>query len=119
MLIEPADIEEEGRHYLERIDRPGDFHNVSATLRQVYQHPSLVVSGVSASSLDTTGHLKIESVERFSGDLEKVRQEFDASLGVPTIDGREQQTFIACQTEAEAERLHRFLRRPDWRPPGD
>ncbi len=48
VLIEPGDLEEEGRHYLERLDKPQDFHGVSATLRQVYQFPSLVVSGIPA-----------------------------------------------------------------------
>ncbi len=109
LLIEPAEIEDEGRHYLERLDRPGDFHGMKVTLQEMYRHPSLVVAGMAASSLDTTGHLKIESVERFSGDLEKVRQEFDASLGVPTVDGREQRMFVVCQTGAEAERLREIF----------
>jgi transcription-repair coupling factor (superfamily II helicase) len=105
MLVEPGDLEEEGRHYLERLERPQEFHSVSATLRQLYQYPSLVASGIANSTHDAAGHLRIESVERFSGDLDKVRHEFDTSLAMPTIDGREQEIFIACQTEAEAERL--------------
>ncbi len=109
VLIEPGDLEEEGRHYLERLDRPQDFHNVSAALRQVYQYPSLVVSGIPAGSLETTAHLQIESVERFSGDLDKLRDELDSSLDLPTFDGREHQMFVVCQTEAETLRLQEIF----------
>ncbi len=97
-LIEPGDIEEEGRRYLERLERPQDFHSVSSTLRQITRFPSVTAAGVPAGSMDTTCHLGIESVERFSGDIGKVRDELDASMSA-------QDVFIVCQTEAEIERL--------------
>ena len=51
-----------------------------------------------AGSLETTCHLKIESVERFSGDISKVRDELEAV-------GQGQQVLIVCQAEAEVQRL--------------
>ncbi len=48
--------------------------------------------------METTSQLKIESVERFSGDIAKVRDELDSA-------GLGQDVFVVCQTEAEAERL--------------
>ena len=43
--------------------------------------PSVTAAGVPAGSLETTSHLPIESVERFSGDIGKVRDELDTTGG--------------------------------------
>ena len=106
-LVEPADVEEEGRRYLERLDRPQDFHGVASTLRQITRFPSVTAASVPAGSLETTCHLGIESVERFSGDIAKVRDELDASMGAGHAG--EQDVFVVCQTEAEAERLQEIF----------
>jgi len=102
-LVEPNDIEEEGRRYLERLDRPQDFHGVASTMRQVTRFPSITAASVAAGSLDTTCHLGIESVERFSGEITKVRDELDAAMGAGDSSARE--VHVVCQTEAECERL--------------
>ncbi len=99
-LVEPADIEEEGRRFLERLERPQDVHGLSATMRQITQFASVTAASVPAGSLETTCHLPIETVERFSGDIAKVRDELDAAMGSGTQD-----VFIICQTEAESQRL--------------
>ena len=106
-LVEPADVEEEGRRYLERLERPQDVHNVSTTMRQITRFASVTAAGVPAGSLETTCHLGIESVERFSGDIAKVRDELDASMGA---DGGGQEVFVVCQTEAESQAAARDLR---------
>jgi transcription-repair coupling factor (superfamily II helicase) len=106
-LVEPADIEEEGRRYLERLDRPQDVHSVSSTMRQVTRFASITAAAVPVGSLETTCHLGIESVERFSGDISKVRDELDASMGAGQAGGQE--VFIVCQTEAESQRLQEIF----------
>lgn len=87
-------------------DLPGDtaetpalrFHAVSDVLKRIFQFPSVAASAVATASLETTCRLKIESVERFSGDINRVRDELDeAGLG--------QEVFVVCQTDAEARRL--------------
>lgn len=98
LLIEPAELEEEGGHYLERLEKPDEFHSVTATMRQVTQFPSITAAGVATASLETTCHLQIESVERFSGDIGEVRDELDSA-------GAGQEVYVVCQTDAEAERL--------------
>ncbi len=98
LLLEPGELEMEGRHYLEHLERPQDLHAVSDVLRQVYRFPSVTASAVAAGSLETTCRLKIESVERFSGDINKVRDELDEA-------GAGQEVFLVCQTEAEVRRL--------------
>ncbi len=106
-LVEPGDIDEEGRRYLERLDRPQDFHSVSTTMRQVTRFPSITAAGVPSGSMETTCHLGIESVERFSGEVAKVRDELDALMGAG--QSAEQDVFIVCQTEAESQRLQEIF----------
>jgi transcription-repair coupling factor (superfamily II helicase) len=110
LLLEPMELEQYGRQYLERLgvadrDPPlpeGEgtrmFHTVSDVLRQVFRFPSVAASAVAAASLETTCRLMIESVERFSGDINKVRDELDEA-------GVGQEVFVVCQTEAEVRRL--------------
>ncbi len=98
LLLEPGELEEQGRHYRERMERPDDLHAVADVLRRIYQFPSVTASSVAAGSLETTCRLKIESVERFSGDIAKVRDELDDA-------GAGQEVFLVCQTEAEVRRL--------------
>ncbi len=101
-LVEPADVEEEGRRFLERLDRPQDAHGVSGTMQQITRFASVTAASIPTGSLETTCHLPIESVERFSGDIAKVRDELDAAMG---SGSGAQNVFIVCQTEAESQRL--------------
>ena len=98
LLLEPAELEQEGRHYLTRLDRPQDFHGVNDVMKEVCRFPSVTASSIAASSLETTCHLKIESVERFSGDIAKSPQRAGRRRRRPG-------SYIVCQTEAEARRL--------------
>jgi len=98
LLIEPGDLEAEGRQYLDRLERPAEFHTVSEVLRRAVAFPSVTASAVAAGSLETTCRLPIESVERFSGDVERVRNELDET-------GAGQEVYLVCQTEAEVRRL--------------
>ncbi|HEX2473513.1 MAG TPA: transcription-repair coupling factor, partial [Lacipirellulaceae bacterium] len=103
LLIEPSELAEEGKFYLDRMDRPQAFHAVRPTLEEIYKFPSVTASGVPAGSMETTAHLEFESVERFSGEIGKVRDELDKVSG-----GHE--VFLVCETEAEAERLQELFK---------
>lgn len=98
LLLEPAELETQGRHYLQRLDRPQDFHDVASTMQRVLRFPSVAAWAVAADSWETSCRLKTESVERFSGDINKVRDELDDA-------GAGQEVFVVCQTEAEVRRL--------------
>jgi transcription-repair coupling factor (superfamily II helicase) len=98
MLVEPEELSEEGRRYLDRLDRPPSFHSVEGVLEQVIRFPSVTAWAVAPGSFETTCHLKLESVERFSGDIGRVRDELDTA-------GAGQDVFVVCQTEAEVRRL--------------
>jgi transcription-repair coupling factor (superfamily II helicase) len=102
LLVEPEELEEEAKHFLERSERPQDLHGTREVLRRVYDFPSVTASAVAHGSLETTCHLSIESVERFSGDITKVRDELDAAAG-------DNDVFIVCPTEAEIKRLQEIF----------
>ena len=98
LLIEPGELESEGRQYLERLARPQEMHTVVDVIRQATAYPSVTAAAIATGSLETTCRLPIESVERFSGHIDKVRDELDDA-------GRGQEVFLISQTEAEIRRL--------------
>jgi transcription-repair coupling factor (superfamily II helicase) len=103
MLVEPADLEEEGRHFHRRLEKPEDFFATSTALAEAYKFPSVTAAGVPAGSYDATAHLNFESVEQFSGDVTRVRGELDSAAAG-------QQVYLVCETEAEVARLEEVFR---------
>jgi transcription-repair coupling factor (superfamily II helicase) len=97
-LVEPNDLREEGRHYFGRLDDPRGLYSVDATFARLLKKPSITLSTLAASSLETSCHLRIESVERFSGELGKVKAELDGAAGLDRV-------LIACHNPGEVERL--------------
>jgi transcription-repair coupling factor (superfamily II helicase) len=97
-LVEPPDLREEGKQYHARaVDTRGLF-SVEAAFARLVKRPSITVSTLAASSLETTCHLRIESVERFSGELTKVKAELDSASGGDRV-------LIACHNAGEVDRL--------------
>jgi transcription-repair coupling factor (superfamily II helicase) len=99
LLVEPHDLEEEAKQYLARLEQPGQAFTPAEVFAAIYRFPSVTAAAVARGSLETTCQLKVESVERFSGDIGKVRQELDSA-------GQGQEVFVVCQTEAEVKRLN-------------
>jgi len=139
LLLEPMELEQQGRQFLERMGDQGAekvasdqwsvasatnpksrnpeiskspdsnpqsptspppvYHTVSDVLKQIFRFSSVAASAVAVGSLETTYRMKIESVERFSGDINRVRDELDEA-------GAGQEVFVVCQTEAEVRRLN-------------
>jgi len=98
LLVEPNALDEEGRYYHQRLENPADFFATNVSLQEIYKFPSVTASGVPAGSYETTAHLQFESVERFSGDIHRVREELDTSAA-------EQQVYLIAETESEILRL--------------
>jgi transcription-repair coupling factor (superfamily II helicase) len=98
MLVEPADVEEEGRYFHERQESAERLHSTRTTLAEIYKFPSVTASGIPTGSYDITCHLGFESVERFSGDLQKVRGELESVAG-------DERVLLICETPAEIDRL--------------
>ena len=98
VMLEPTDIDEEARFYHERQESPERLHSARTTLAELYKFPSVVAAGIPPSSYETTCHLGFESVERFSGDLAKVRDELQSVAGGERV-------LLVCETVAERDRL--------------
>ncbi|HMO84954.1 MAG TPA: transcription-repair coupling factor [Lacipirellulaceae bacterium] len=98
MLVEPADLEDQGRHFHQRLERPEECLGAAATLADLYRFPSVTAAGVPAGSYETTAHLRFESVEQFSGDVSRVRTELETAAAG-------QHVYVVCETDAEIERL--------------
>ena len=74
------------------------LYSVESTFARLIKRPSITLSTLAADSLETTCHLRIESVERFSGELAKVKAELDGAAAGDRV-------LIACHNAAEVERL--------------
>jgi transcription-repair coupling factor (superfamily II helicase) len=97
-LVELAELEEQGKFYLERVADVTGLFSVPAVFQQLVQFPSIRLSSLPSPSVETTCHLRVESVERFSGDVKKVRDELDSAAANDFV-------LVACHNEAERKRL--------------
>ncbi|HPP53054.1 MAG TPA: transcription-repair coupling factor, partial [Thermoguttaceae bacterium] len=102
VMVEPGELERIGQQYLQRLQGVEKLHTYLEVLQRLIRFPSATISAVAASSLETTCRLKIESVERFTGDIHRVREELDAV-------GADQQVYLVCPTEAEIDRLRELF----------
>lgn len=98
ILIEPTEIQEQGKFFLETVADVEGLFTVEGTLRQLLALPNATVSAFPRPGIEAAAHLRVESVERFSGNVNRVRDELD------TI-ARQDQVLIACHNEAEVHRL--------------
>ncbi len=97
LLFDPDLIQQEGTKYLQRLDDPSEYHSVATVMKEVSQFGS-TTAGQMEGTDETSCHLPFESVERFSGDISKVKVELDNVT-------QGQEVSIVCITDAEALRL--------------
>jgi len=102
-LVEPNDLKEQGKHFLDRVADPTGLFTVNGAFAQLLHRRSVTVSAMPRPSVEATAHLRVESVERFSGDVKRVRDELDAIA-------RTDRVLIACQSDAEVHRLTEVLK---------
>jgi transcription-repair coupling factor (superfamily II helicase) len=101
-LVEVEELREQGEQYLQRVAEPAGLFSVAGLFQQLLRLPSVKVSSLPSPTVEEVWHLRVESVERFSGDVARVRDELDA---VAVQD----QVLIACHNEAECKRLGEVL----------
>jgi transcription-repair coupling factor (superfamily II helicase) len=102
LIVEPDDLQEQGKHYLERVADPRGLFSVQGVLQHLLRFPNVCVSALPLPTVEAVCHLRIESVERFSGDVTKLRDELDTTAAGDRV-------LIACHNEAECKRLHEVL----------
>jgi transcription-repair coupling factor (superfamily II helicase) len=100
VLVEPGDLREQARHFFERVADATGLILPEAAFANLLRLPNVTVSALPRPSVEASVHLRVESVERFSGNVHRVRDELDAVAA-----GDAQGVLIACQTEAECHRL--------------
>ncbi len=101
-LVEADDLTEQGKHYLERVSDPRGLFSVQGVLQQLLRFPNVRAAALPTPSVEAACHLRVESVERFSGDVTKLRDELDSTTTGDRV-------LIACHNEAECKRLHEVL----------
>jgi transcription-repair coupling factor (superfamily II helicase) len=104
-LIEPGDLKEQAKHFFDRIDDATGLFVPEAAFANLLQLPNVTVTALPRPSVEASAHLRVESVEKFSGNVQRVRDELDA-----VATGDTQQVLIACQSDAEAHRLTDVLK---------
>ncbi|MGL6097038.1 MAG: transcription-repair coupling factor [Fimbriiglobus sp.] len=103
VLVEPADLKEQAKHFFERVADHTGLFTVEGAFAALMQRPTVTVTAMPRSSVEASVHLRVESVERFSGNVQRVRDELDAV-------GEGARVLIACQTDAEVHRLTDVLK---------
>lgn len=107
VLSELADLVDEGKKYLQRLENPRGLFSVDATLAKCTELPTVSIAALTEASFETTCHLQVESTERFTGPKNEVIAE------LATIVGREEQVLLACHNEGERERLSELIAEED------
>lgn len=103
LIVEPQQVDQQGRQFLTRLKRPEACHPLPNVMQRLGRFAILTVAGLAEGRVGPCVHLAIESVERFSGEIDRVRSELDRV-------GQEDTVFVVSQTDAEVERLSEILR---------
>jgi transcription-repair coupling factor (superfamily II helicase) len=102
ILVEPDELQEQGKQYHERVVDPHGLFSVTGVFQQVFRFPNVHLSALPGVSTEATCHMPTESVERFSGNVTKLRDELDTVASGDRV-------LIACHNEAERKRLTEVL----------
>ena len=102
VLIEPFELQSEGKHYLNRLEDARQMFSVEAVWSRLLKHPTVAISALPYSSAELTCTLAVETVERFSGEISRVRDELDR-----TASG--EHVIVVCHNEGEVKRLGEVL----------
>ena len=103
VLVEPNDLKEQARHFFDRVADPEGLFTPDGTFANLLAHPTVTLSAMPRPSSEASAHLRVESVERFSGNVQKVRDELDSVAESDRV-------LVACQTDAEVQRLTEVLK---------
>ncbi|HVW00706.1 MAG TPA: DEAD/DEAH box helicase, partial [Planctomycetaceae bacterium] len=103
VLVELTELADEGRQYLTRLNDPRGFFSVDACLARCTERPSVSLASLAPDSLDTNCHLKIQSIERFSG------RGAEALVELASVVGLDERALVVCHNAGEKQRLGELL----------
>jgi transcription-repair coupling factor (superfamily II helicase) len=101
-LVEPGELADEARRMRQRLGPAAGLLDPDDVFAGIHRFPSVTLSGIAPSSLEATATLAVESVERFTGALDRVQAELE------TV-GRDQEVWVVCPSDAEEQRLGDLL----------
>jgi transcription-repair coupling factor (superfamily II helicase) len=101
-VVEPAACIEEATRLSQRLGAGAGLLEPEDVFAALQRFPSLALGALAPSSLDAAATLAAESVERFTGVLDRVKDELE------TV-GRDQEVWVVCPSEAEETRLGELL----------
>ncbi|MFO0928177.1 MAG: transcription-repair coupling factor [Gemmataceae bacterium] len=102
VLVEPAELTEQGRQYHDRLTDSTGLFTVEGAFKNLLRFPSVKVTALPSPTVEAVCHLRVESIERLSGDVKRIRDELD------TVAAQDQ-VLIACENEGECKRLTEVL----------
>ena len=102
-LIELPELIDEARQYRERLSDASGLIAFESVMARLTDFVNVTIAPIAADSFETSCHLQIESIERFTGPRHEVLQE------LASVIGRDEQVLIACHNEGERERLSELL----------
>jgi transcription-repair coupling factor (superfamily II helicase) len=101
-LVEPGECAEEAQRFIQRFGERAGLFDPDEVFARLQRFPSLALAALPPSSLDASATLAVESVERFTGVLDRVKEELE------TV-GKDQEVWIVCPSAAEEKRLAELL----------
>ncbi|MDG2383959.1 MAG: transcription-repair coupling factor [Pirellulaceae bacterium] len=102
VFVEPDQIQAEAKHLIERTEDPSELFSYTQLSKKIRQFGSIHAAGLASGREAVMERLPVETVERFSGDIARVRQELDNVA-------RQHQVFLIAETQAEIKRLGEIL----------
>ena len=102
-IIELPELIDEARQYRERLRETTGLAEIAQVIAGLTDFANVTIAPIAADSFETSCHLQVESIERFSGPKHEVMNE------LATVVGRDEQVLIACHNEGERERLSELL----------
>lgn len=101
-LVEPTELKDQASQYLHRLDDTRGLYSVDDCWTHVLRFPTVTLTSFPTHTVETACHLQMETVERFSGDVNRLRDEIDRTISHDRL-------VIACHNSGEAKRLGELL----------
>lgn len=101
-LLDYNELREQAKFFLETVATVEGLFTIDGTFQPLIARPNVTIATLPRPGLEAVAHLRVESVERFSGNVNRVRDELDSV-------GRQDRVLIACHNEAEVHRLSDVL----------
>ena len=103
VLIEPDQLKREAQHYIERLEHPEHAIGVGTTLKHLSHFGTATIAALATSTSEVHCPLSIQSVERFSGEVTRIRQELETAANCNEV-------ILLTETAAEQTRLEEVFR---------